>query len=366
MNETPLYNSHVKSEAKMVNFGGWDMPLVFSSINKEHSAVRNNIGIFDVSHMGEIYMEGEGAIEFISEHCTMDITESKINQLKYAHILNENGGILDDTIVTRLSENGCYIVPNAGRTPVIYDWLSGRGGEKYMKNITKETVMIAVQGPNAAGMMDEMLDEKVSDIQFFNARAVDLNKDVLDVFNDKWPLAETPLVQRSGYTGEDGFEVVLPAESGKIFWKQLLSLEDPPLRCGLGARDTLRLEYGFLLSGQDFDENRTTVETGWTKMCVEWKHDFVGKDKLEEMKEKNHQLLKGMVMVDKGIPRHGYEIYDDDKKIGQVTSGTRSISLKTGIALGYLDPGYLDEGTEVQIDIRGKKRGAKVKNPPFL
>ncbi len=366
MNKTPLYDDYVESGAKMVNFGGWEMPLVFSSITKEHSAVRNNVGIFDVSHMGEIYLKGERAIEFISEHCTMNITKSKINQLKYAHMLNEEGGILDDMIVTRLSEESCYIVPNAGRTPIIYKWLVEHDGEKYMQDLTGETVMIAVQGPDAVKLMDKLSDEDVSDIKFFNARTVELNKEVMKVFDSEWSLGDAPLVQRSGYTGEDGFEVVLTAESGKVFWEQLLSVEDPPLICGLGARDTLRLEFGFLLSGQDFNETRTTVETGWTKMCVEWKHDFVGKDKLKEMKEKNHQLLKGILMVDKGIPRNGYDIFDGDQKVGQVTSGTRSISLKKGIALGYLDPGYHDEGTEVQVDIRGKKRKAKIKNPPFL
>ncbi len=342
------------------------MPLVFSSMNDEHQAVRNKVGIFDVSHMGEIYIEGEGALEFISRHCTMNITNSKINQLKYAHILNEAGGILDDTIITRLSDDSCYIVPNAGRTPVIFDWLVRQGGEEYLQDVSQETVMIAIQGPAAAGLMDGIIEHKVSDIKFFNARGVEFNREVMDEFDHGWPLGDTPLVQRSGYTGEDGFEVVLPAGSGKIFWEQLLSIDDPPLRCGLGARDTLRLEFGFLLSGQDFDETRTTVETGWTDICVEWKHDFVGKDKLKAMMEVEHQLLRGMVMADKGIPRHGHDIFDGDKKIGQVTSGTRSISLENGIALGYLDPGYHDEGTEVQIDIRGKKRRAKIKNPPFV
>ncbi len=342
------------------------MPLVFSSITDEHHAVRNKAGIFDVSHMGEIILKGEGAIEFISKHCTTDITKSKIYQLKYAHILNEDGGIIDDTIVTRLSEDSCYIVPNAGRTEKVYQWLAEHGGEDHMQDITSETVMIAVQGPNAVDVMKEISDEDVSDLKFFNARPVELNKEIMEVFDSKWPLGDAPLVQRSGYTGEDGFEIVLPEESGKLFWKQLLELKEPPIRCGLGARDTLRLEFGFLLSGQDFNESRTTVETGWADKCVEWKHDFVGKEGLEEMKDEEHQTLKGILMIDRGIARNGYKIFDDDKEIGIVTSGTRSISIKKGIALGYLDPGYQEEGTEIQIEIRGDKRRAKVKNPPFI
>ncbi len=366
MKKTPLNDSHIESGAKMVNFGGWEMPLVFSSITDEHHAVRNKCGIFDVSHMGEILLKGEGAIEFITEHCTMDITKSKKNQLKYAHILNEEGGIIDDTIVTRLSDDSCYIVPNAGKTDQVYRWFSEHGGGEYMEDISDRTVMIAVQGPDVVDVMNNVCKEDVSDITFFNARSIELNEEIMDVFDEKWPLADAPLVQRSGYTGEDGFEIVLPEEAGKLFWKQLLELKKAPLRCGLGARDTLRLEFGFLLSGQDFDETRTTIETGWADKCVEWKHDFVGKKRLEEMKEKEHQTLKGILMVDRGIARKGYKIFDDEKEIGVVTSGTRSISLKQGIALGYLDPRYQEEGTEIQIEIRGDKRKAKVKNPPFI
>ncbi|MBS3782287.1 MAG: glycine cleavage system aminomethyltransferase GcvT [Candidatus Thermoplasmatota archaeon] len=366
MKETALHSKHAEAEARMTNFGGYEMPLKFTSINKEHKAVREAAGIFDVSHMGEILLEGDGAIEFISEHCTMNIVESDINQLKYAHILNEDGGILDDTIVTKLSEDACYIVPNVGNNERICNWFAERGGKEYIEDLTEETSMFALQGPDAEKVLQELTDEDLSEIDFFQAKQMEINDEIMEEFSSEWPMCDTPIVQRSGYTGEDGFEIALPNEAAIVLWEQLQDLEDSPTRCGLGARDTLRIEFGFLLAQQDFDESRTTIETGWAEDAVNWDHEFVGKEKLEEMKDTDHQLLKGFEMEDKGIPRHGYEILDDDEKIGEVTSGTRSPTLKKGIGLGYLDPGYHEEGTEIMIEIRDEKRKAIIKNPPFV
>ncbi len=366
MKETALCKLHEEAGAKMTKFAGYKMPLKFTSITKEHMAVRKKAGIFDVSHMGEILIKGDGAIEFISKYLTQDITDSEINEVKYAHILNEKGGILDDTLVARLTEDSCYIVPNAGNNKRIYDWLASKGGEEHLTDITYDTVMLALQGPEAQRILSEVCDEDISDIEFFRSKQVSINKKIMDAFDKSWPMLDGPLVQRSGYTGEDGFEIILPEKAGKVLWEQILSVEDPPLRCGLGARDTLRLEFGFLLAGQDFDESRTTIETGWGEHAVDWDHDFIGKEALEEIKGTDHQLLKGMVMKEKGIPRKGYDIYDGDDKIGTITSGTRSPVLKKGIALGYLDNGYHKEGTEVHIEIRGEKKKAEVKNPPFI
>lgn len=366
MKETALHDKHVDADARMTNFGGYEMPLKFSSINKEHEAVRQEAGIFDVSHMGQIYLEGDGAIEFMSEHCTMDITESEVDQLKYAHMLNEEGGILDDTIVAKLSEDSCYIVPNVGNNESIYDWFAERGGEEYLTDVTEQTSMFAIQGPNAEETLQKITDGDLSEIDFFQSKKMEINDEIMEEFDEDWPMADKPIVQRSGYTGEDGFEIALPNDAAIKLWEQLQDLDDPPTRCGLGARDTLRIEFGFLLSGQDFDESRTTLETGWTDDAVEWDNDFVGKEKLEEMKETDHQLLKGFEMEEKGIPRHGYEIFAEDEKIGEVTSGTRSPTLKKGIGLGYIDPGYQEEGTEIKVKIRDEKRDAVVKNPPFV
>ncbi|MFW6142329.1 MAG: glycine cleavage system aminomethyltransferase GcvT [Candidatus Saliniplasma sp.] len=366
MKETALCKLHEEAGAKMTKFAGYRMPLKFTSITKEHMAVRKKAGLFDVSHMGEILIKGEGAIEFISKHLTQDISDSEINEVKYAHILNKDGGILDDTLVSRLTEDSCYIVPNAGNNERIYDWLADNGGGDYLTDITYDTVMLALQGPEAQRILSSICKEDISDIEFFRSKQLEINDKVMNTFDDSWPMLDKPLIQRSGYTGEDGFEIVVPEEAGRTLWEQILSVEDPPARCGLGARDTLRLEFGFLLSGQDFDESRTTVETGWGEHAVDWEHDFVGKKALEEVKGTDHQMLRGMIMQDKGIPRSGYSVYDADEKIGEVTSGTRSPILKKGIAMGYLDSGYHEEGTEVQIEIRGEKKKAKVKNPPFI
>ena len=365
MKETALHSNHVEVGAKMTGFGGYDMPLKFKGIRKEHMAVREKAGIFDVSHMGEILLKGDGAIEFMSKHCTQDISDSDIDQIKYAHILNKEGGIVDDTLVNRLSKDSCYIVPNAGNNEKIYNFLAEKGGEEYLYDITDDTVMIALQGPESERIMSEVCDGDVSDIGFFRAKKMRINDEIMESFDKEWPMADKPVVQRSGYTGEDGFEIAIPNEAGKLLWEQIMNIEDPPTRCGLGARDTLRLEFGFLLSGQDFDESRTTIETGWEEQTIDWDNDFLGKEKLKEVKDSEHQMLKGIVMEGKGIPRHGYEIYDGDEKIGVVTSGTSSPVLGKGIALGYLDPGYHDEGTKVQIEIRGDKKEAKIKNPPF-
>ncbi|MEF8831987.1 MAG: glycine cleavage system aminomethyltransferase GcvT [Candidatus Thermoplasmatota archaeon] len=366
MKETALHENHVEADARMTNFGGYEMPLKFSSINKEHKSVREEVGIFDVSHMGQIYLEGDGAIEFISKHCTMDITDSEVGQLKYAHMLNEEGGILDDTIVAKLSEDSCYIVPNVGNNERIYDWFAKQGGEEYLTDVTEETSMFAIQGPDAEETLQELTDADLSEIDFFQSKQIEINYDIMEKFDEDWPVADKPIVQRSGYTGEDGFEIALPNDAAVELWEQLQDLEDSPTKCGLGARDTLRIEFGFLLAGQDFDESRTTLETGWAEDAIEWDHDFVGKEKLEEMKDEDHQLLKGFEMEDKGIPRHGYKIFADDEEIGEVTSGTRSPTLKKGIGLAYIEPGYQEEGTEIKVEIRDEKRDAVVKNPPFV
>lgn len=367
MKETALHSKHKESGARMTNFGGYEMPLKFTSINKEHEAVRNSVGIFDVSHMGEIYLEGDGAIEFMSRHCTMDIVDSEVNQLKYAHILNENGGILDDTIVAKLSENSCYIVPNVGNNERIYEWFTERGGKDYIHDVTEQTCMFAIQGPDTEKTLQKITDTDLSDIDFFWSKQTELNDDIMEKFDPDWPMADAPIVQRSGYTGEDGFEIALPNEAAVELWEQLQNLDESPTRCGLGSRDTLRIEFGFLLAGQDFDESRTTLETGWAEDAIDWDNDFLGKEKLKKMKEKeDHQLLKGFEMKDKGIPRHGYKIFSNGEEVGEVTSGTRSPTLQKGIGLGYLDPGYQDEGTELKVEIRDEKRDAVVKNPPFV
>ncbi|MFW6040753.1 MAG: glycine cleavage system aminomethyltransferase GcvT [Thermoplasmatota archaeon] len=366
MKETALHSKHLEAEAKLTNFGGWEMPLRFKGINDEHMAVREHAGIFDVSHMGELYLEGDEALEFMSEHCTQNITTSDIGELKYAHILNDEGGIIDDTLVNRLSEKSCYIVPNAGNTKKVYDWLVNKGGKKIIDDVSNETVMIALQGPEAERILNEVNNEDISEIKFFRSKYMEINDEIMKAFDQEWPMSDKPIVQRSGYTGEDGFEIALPNDAGKVLWDQLLKVDDPPKRCGLGARDTLRIESGFLLSGQDFDETRTPIETGWEKHVIDWDNNFVGKEKLEEIKEKEYEMLKGLIMIEKGIPRNGYDVFDDDKKIGEITSGTRSPVLKKGIALGYLEPGFHEEGTEVLIDIRGRKKKAEVKNPPFV
>ncbi|MFB6178966.1 MAG: glycine cleavage system aminomethyltransferase GcvT [Halorientalis sp.] len=362
---SPLQAVHEEQGAKFTEFGGWDMPVEFESIRTEHEAVREDAGIFDVSHMGEIEVGGPDAEALMQRLTTNDVSALSPGQAQYAMITDEDGIILDDTVVYNLPEgtthDGDYLfIPNAGHDGEMYDrWVSHREEwdlDATVENVTDEYAMFAIQGPEAETLvLDAVADDQrtaVCDCSRFQALPVTI-------------AGVDCLAARTGYTGEDGFEVIVPWADAETVWTQF---DCQP--CGLGARDTLRMEMGFLLSGQDFDpedDPRNPYEAG-VGFTVKLDTEFVGRDALERVDAEGiEQKLCGFRLVDRGIPRHGYEVADiDGDRIGEVTSGTMSPTLDMPIGLAYLPVEYRSPGVNVYVSVRGESKKAQTQALPFL
>ena len=362
MKRTPVYEYHKAQGAKLVNFNGWEMPLLYSSIVNEHLAVRNAVGLFDVSHMGDILVSGEGSNELIKCLFTNDVFNAEFGHAKYTHILNEEGEILDDMIVIPIREEKYLCIPNAGKTQKILKWFKGHATTQKIENVTDKCVCIAIQGPKASDTLQKLTNYNLNDLKFFRADYIHLGG------GKDQPIDRECLVSRTGYTGEGGFEITAENDMGRYLWDLiLLAGEEFGIKpIGLGARDTLRLEKGFLLSGQDFNDNRTTLEANH-EWVVEWDHDFIGKAALLKQKEKgDYDRFVGIQLLEKGVPRYGYKIMKDGETIGEVTSGCISPCLKKGIALGYVENEYKEVSTKVEILIRGKELKGEVVKLPFV
>ena len=359
LRKPPLRAIHDERGATFTEFGGWEMPVEFDSIRTEHERVREAAGIFDVSHMGEIEVAGPDAERLLQRFTTNDVTALSPGDSQYSMITDEEGIILDDTVVYRLPSDGearYLFVPNAGHDEEmearVREHREEWGFEATIDNQTEDWAMFAVQGPEAADLVAEAADEQVTDLSRFDAKYAS----VAGV--ECW-------IARTGYTGEDGFELIVPTESAETVWS---AIECQP--CGLGARDTLRLEMGYLLSGEDFDAEtnpRTPFEAdvGFT---VKLDTEFVGRDALERQKEEGtEEKLVGLKLIDRGIPRHGYEITTaDGDSIGEVTSGTMSPTLGDPIGMGYVPVEYADPGTLVRVVVRGQPKKTKITTTPFL
>ncbi len=364
MKRTALYDEHVRLGARMTEFGGWEMPVMYDSIVKEHMAVREHAGIFDVSHMGDLYLRGRDAGKFLSRLTTGNFERMDVGDAKYAHVLNEEGKIKDDVIAYRISEDEYLCIPNAGPTPMIEQWFESHmeGFDVKMENHTDNLVCIAFQGPDARKIMEDISPE-AAEVKFFKSKWVDLGLKKMERGGFQGLFSEKSLVSGTGYTGEDGFEIIALGGQGVELWNRLREKGARP--CGLGARDTLRLEKGFWLSGQDFNEDRTTLETGWD-FIIEWDHDFIGRKALEEQKERgDHDRWMGIIL-EKGIPRHGSLVYRNGEEIGVVTSGTKSPVLGKGIAMAYLKRESAKKGESVLVDIRGRMAEGVLTKPPFV
>lgn len=332
------------------------MPVEFDSIKTEHRAVRSTVGIFDVSHMGEIEVTGPDALALLNRLTTNDVAHLQPGTGHYSAITNEDGVLLDDTIVYMRDEESYLFIPNAGHDTEMYDrWCSYRdqwGLTARVDNATTDFAMFAVQGPDAPSTMDAVAADSVSSLSRFHT---------IDTTVNEVPV----LVSRTGYTGEDGFEILLPWDQATSVWG---SFDCQP--CGLGARDTLRLEAAFLLSGQDFhpEENpRTPYEAG-IGFTVALETDFVGRDVLREQSAAGvAETFVGFELIDRGIPRNGYEITNQSgEHLGTVTSGTMSPTLDTPIGLGYVPTDYAASGTSIQIVIRGASKNAQITETPFI
>jgi len=355
----PLYDVHDERGARFTEFGGWAMPVEFDSIRDEHESVREEVGIFDVSHMGEIAVTGPDAEELMNRLVTNDVSELDRGEARYAAITDGDGIMLDDTVVYRLPENGdeeFLFVPNAGHDGAMTDrWFAHRDDwrlDASVNNMTDEYAMFALQGPAAEDLAEEAVETEVGDLGRFEARFVRIE-------------GARCLASRTGYTGEDGFEFVVPAEDAEAVWD---AFDCQP--CGLGARDTLRMEAGFLLSGQDFhpEENPRTPYEGRIGFAVKPDTEFVGRDALERQHEEGvAERLVGLQLIDRGVPRHGYEIRNaDGDAIGEVTSGTMSPTLGEPIALGYVPTEYADPGTRVRVVVRDEPKKARIEALPFV
>ena len=348
---TPLYERHKELGARFTEFAGWEMPVQYTSIIEEHLAVRNSAGIFDVSHMARIIVPEEYE-DVLSRLLTNDVRGMKNYKLKYNLMLKEDGTIIDDMIVYKLPGK-FIVVPNAGNDIIIASWINKHTGEDIAEIVTEKYAMIAVQGPKAEDILQRVVDYDLSTIKFF--RAAECKLAGVDV-----------IVSRSGYTGEDGFEIIMPSEKAVHIWDTIMEAGGDAIRpCGLGARDSLRLEMGFALASNEFAGGRTPLEAR-LEFVIDWDHEFIGRDALMEKKESIRELLMGIVLESRAPPRHGFEVYKGERLIGRVSSGGYSPVLQRGIALAYIEKEEAIEGNDVSVKIRNKLVPGKVIVPPFI
>lgn len=356
--QTPLYEEHLRLNGRMVEFGGWDMPVMYTGIIEEHLAVRTNAGIFDVSHMGEIEFTGPDALE-CADYLTVNNVSSLVDgQAQYSILLNERGTVVDDIIVYRFNANRFIFVVNASNIEKDFDWIvSHKKGNVKIENRSDDFALIAFQGPKAVSILKGLTDINIADIQAFHFQQGSFNKH------------DTCIFARTGYTGEDGLEVFCSPKAAPAIWQALLEKGKPQgvMPAGLGARDTLRMEMKYSLYGHEITDETNPLEAGLSWVVkLDKPNDFIGKAALLKIKQEGlKRKLVGFKLIDKGIPRSGCDIVADNQKVGFVTSGTMSPSLKEPIGIGYVPVSLAQEGTKFFIDIRGGQRQAIVVKTPF-
>ncbi len=372
---TPLFGWHASHGARIVEFGGWEMPLFYSGIVEEHLAVRHGVGVFDVSHMGKLVLEGPGAAALVNRLSTNDAPAAP-GRARYTHLLDERGHIIDDVIFTCLAPDRYLCVCNAGPRPRVVAWIGKHLGPVRLEDRTPDFLCLALQGPRAVETLGRLTSADLAGIKPFRAASIDLRLPgpgapvEAEGRGSSGGLSPpgTVLITRTGYTGEEGFELLPPSSLAVPAWEALLAAGKGAgiLPVGLGARDTLRLEKGYLLSGTDFTGGQTSLETG-SEWLVKWDHDFIGRDALRAQKERGgYRRLTGVRLLERGVPRHGCRVLAAGREVGALTSGTMSPSLKVGIGLGYLDEASAAPGTAVSVDVRGEGKRAEVVKPPFL
>lgn len=352
---TPLYPAHLEANARMVEFAGWDMPVQYQGVLEEHKAVRERVGLFDVSHMGEVMVEGPRALEETQRLITNDLSKCADGQAQYSALLNERGGVIDDIIVYRFSPERLFICVNASGREKDFEWMKAHlGGGATVTQCSDDWAQIAVQGPLAAGIVDALCEPKVIDLAYYHFREA------------KVAGVAGCIVARTGYTGEDGFEIFCPPLQAKHLWDTLREKGGTP--CGLGARDSLRLEVAYRLYGNDMDEDHTPLEAGLAWIVkLDKPAGFIGADALKKQKAEGlKRKLVGFKLTGKGIARHGYPVLSQGARVGEVTSGTMSPVLKEPIGLAYVPSGLSKEGTAFDIEIRGKPVAATVVKTPFV
>ncbi|MBD1429126.1 glycine cleavage system aminomethyltransferase GcvT [Sphingobacterium litopenaei] len=358
MKNTALTDHHISLGAKMVPFAGFNMPVQYSGINDEHETVRTGVGVFDVSHMGEFILKGEKALDLIQKISSNDASKLYDGKVQYAYIPNETGGIVDDFLTYKIDDITYLLVVNASNIEKDWNWIS-----KYntygveMKNISDETSLFAVQGPKAADALQKLTDIELASMEYYSFA------------KGTFAGVDNVIVSATGYTGAGGFEIYVANKDAQKVWDAIFEAgaEFGIKPIGLGARDTLRLEMGFCLYGNDIDDTTSPLAAGlgWV---TKFTKDFVNSENLKAEKEKGTaQKLVGFEMIERGIPRHDYDIVDAEGNIiGRVTSGTQSPTLKKSIGLGYVNTEFSKAGSEIFIHIRNQKVKAEVKKAPFV
>lgn len=358
MKLTALTNKHIALGAKMVPFAGYNMPVSYTGLNEEHHVVRNSVGVFDVSHMGEFILKGPNALALIQSVTSNDASVLSAGKAQYSCLPNETGGIVDDLIVYCVDEQTYMLVVNASNIEKDWNWISKHNSQGVdMKNISDDTSLLAVQGPKAILALQKLTDVKLADIPYYNF--------VKGTFNG----VKDVVISNTGYTGAGGFEIYFENQYADKMWDAIFEagkeFDIKPI--GLGARDTLRLEMGFCLYGNDIDDTTSPIEAGlgW---ITKFTKDFTNRTSIEGHKTNGvSKKLVGFEMIDRGIPRHDYQIVNaEGQVIGKVTSGTQSPSLNKAIGMGYVNTAYAKADTEIFISIRDKAIKAKVCKIPFL
>jgi aminomethyltransferase len=353
LKSTPLLAAHQALNARMVGFGGWLMPIQYQGITSEHEAVRQRVGMFDISHMGKFSLTGTDVLAALQPLVPSDLSVLQPGQAKYTVLLNENGGVIDDLIIYYQDPNAAILIVNAATTAKDWAWFTQHLDSQTLTltDWSTEQILLAVQGPQAIATLQSLTDATLTDIPIYWHKKITL-------------MGQPAWVGRTGYTGEDGFEVMVPAATGQALWAKLLELGVQP--CGLGARDTLRLEAAMALYGQDVTEEITPLEAG-LNWLIHWeKGNFIGKQVLLQQKESGlKRQLVGLQMEGRNIARHDYPVLSDGENIGIITSGTFSPTLGYAIALAYVPPAYAKVGQVLSVEIRGKACPAEVVKRPF-
>jgi len=357
LKRTPLYPVYAEQGARVIDFGGWELPVQFTGIQKEHDAVRQQAGLFDVSHMGEVRVTGSSALPFLQNLTTNDVAKLEIGQCQYSLMCYPNGGVVDDLLVYKLEEDRYMLVINASNIDKDLDWMRQHAvGDVELTNISAETAMLALQGPHAEQILGKLTDAPIESLKVFR------------FLQDVHVSGVQALISRTGYTGEDGFELYVSEQDAVKLWKLLLDAgqADGLVPAGLGARDTLRFEARLPLYGQELSADITPIEAGLSFFVKVDKGDFIGRDVIAGQKANGTpRKLVGIEMIDRGIPRAHYPVYADGKQIGEVTTGTQSPTFKTNVGLALVDTAYSAPGTDLFVEIRGSQVKAKVVATPF-
>jgi aminomethyltransferase len=355
LKRTPLYDAHVKAGARLVPFGGWEMPVQYTGIVEEHRTVRTSVGLFDVSHMGEFEVDGPQALAAVQSLTTNDVSALDIGQVQYSALCYPDGGIVDDLTVYRLGAERYMLTVNASNIDKDWEWVTTHASGARWRNVSAETGLIAVQGPKAEALVGALADRDVTDIGYYRC--------VHGVVG-----GVRTLISRTGYTGEDGFELYVSAGDTGRLWAALLDAgrAHGVAPVGLGARDTLRLEMRYALYGNDIDATTNPLEAGLGWIVKPAKGAFIGRDAIEKVRAAGvTRRLVGLEMLERAVARHGYPVVHGGASIGSVTSGSYGPSVDRYIAMAYVAVAHTAVGTEVGVEIRGQVKPARVVKTPF-